>query len=296
MAPHNLYIAQTDEMISVSEAPISESAKNYFATLKAVALLKHVSDFEDMSTGSLKLVFLQREKFEIPIYFDALNLNCLTEVDGWLSMLSDDAHKEQRKVIFRTVVLDALKQIDIRLRFIKFLELFSELYQRFQDNYQLYVSEFSFEKILGDVTEKKLDYILKFNKAFSDIQNQLLAIPVAVVLVGGQLEHHDHLMVKNVVIFLGIFVFSLLMSMLIRNQVDVLNSIAHEISLQREELAQNHSAIAAKFAETYKELKIREDRQRTLIRIVDGLVALALGGTTWLFLWYSGTLSLLGIV
>ncbi|MDR7375473.1 hypothetical protein J2X19_000131 [Rhodoferax ferrireducens] len=43
---------------------------------------------------------------------------------------------------------------------------------------------------------------MKLNKTLSEIQNQLLAMPVALVLVGGQMAPDTGLSIKNLVIWL----------------------------------------------------------------------------------------------
>lgn len=289
-APSELYLADSDEICNVTSLPTQDITKNYFQTLRAVALLKKVADYEDTSTGNLKLVFLYREKLEIPVLYDVSKLRSLKKVDECLTILSDDIHREQRRTIFRTVLLESLRPLDTVDKFEKFLNTFDDLFERFNDNYQLYVAEFSFEKVLAEIAEKKLEYILKLNKTFSDIQNQLLAVPVAVVLVGSQMEVASQITVKNSIIFLGVLAFSIFMTLLIRNQFHSLKAIALEIEEQRNRIESKHMMGQQKLLEAYVELNGRERNQQRLIRTVDAVVALALLGTTGLFLWNSGLL------
>lgn len=290
-APNVFYLSDSDEICTAEEQPVSEQANYYLQTLKAVSLLKLVADYGDSSTGVLKLVFLQREKLEVPIVYTASALRPLEKLDEWLSLLSDDIHREQRRTIFRTVLLDELRSIDANERFVKFIASFENLFSRFQDNYQLYVAEFSFEKVVAEVTEKKLDYVLKLNKTFSDIQNQLLAIPVAVILAGGQMEQMGRVTVKNSIVYIGVVVFAFLMALLVRNQLDNVSAIGREIRDYQARLKNKRTEVAVRIGNSFEELGGRERRQRLLIRIVDSLVALALLGTTCLFFWYSGFLS-----
>ena len=163
-APGAVYLADSDEIFTSEQAPISKLATCYLQALKAVSLLKLLADYGDASTGVLKLVFLQREKLEVPIIYTASSLKILEKLDDWLALLSDDIHREQRKTIFRTVLFEEIRGTEANLRFAKFLASFESLFFRFQDNYQLYVAEFSFEKVVAEVTERKLDYVHKLNK------------------------------------------------------------------------------------------------------------------------------------
>lgn len=287
-APAEIYLANTNEVCAPSSEPNSQLTKAYFQVLKAVSLLRKTADYEDSSTGTLKLVFLQREKLEVSVLYDVKDIRPLEKVDEWLALLSGDIHGEQRRIIFRTVFLEAMKGVDPVDRFARYLVIFDELFERFRDNYELYVAEFSFEKVLREITEKKLDYVLKLNKTFSDIQNQLLAIPLAVVLVGGQMEPVGTLGVKNFVVFFGVLVFSILMSLLLRNQRDSVAAISAEIEDLKSQFKNKSSARANRFEEAYVDLKRRERRQRFLIWAVEFLVTVALAGTTVIFFQYSG--------
>lgn len=290
-APGAVYLADCDDLFTSEQAPVSQQASLYIQVLKSISLLRLVADYGDASTGVLKLVFLQRAKLEVPVVYTASSLRRFEKLDEWLAILSDDIHREQRKTIFRTVLFEELLGVEANLRFTKFLASFQALFSRFQDNYQLYVAEFSFEKVLTEVTEKKLDYVLKLNKTFSEVQNQLLAIPAAVILAGGQMELAGQITVKNSLVMLGVLVFSLLMSLLVRNQLDSVSAIRGEIQDQKQRIKDKRSAITARITDSYSDLDKRERRQRWLIRIIDILVALALLGTTILFFWYSGFLS-----
>jgi hypothetical protein len=167
------------------------------------------------------------------------------------------------------------------------LERFPEFIKRVKDNYELYIAEFSFEKILEDIEAHKLDYTIKLNKVFSDIQSQLLAIPAALILVGSQLVNEGALSWKNVLIIVGVFIYSVLMNLLIRNQRNSLLAIGSEIRKQEEYLLKRHVALKGGFDQAFSALNSRFAQQQRLIWIVDFLVALMLGCSVFLFIWYS---------
>jgi hypothetical protein len=287
-APANFYFADEDDLCSSEGVPTNKRTTNYFAVLRAISMLRLAADYEDKSTGGLRLVFLQREKIEVPVSLKAEDIRALSNVDRWLAMMSEDLHKEQRKSIFRTVLADALKGVDASERLRRYIAQFDELYQRFVDNYELYVAEFSFEKIVQDTIDKKFDYIVKITKSFTDIQNQILAIPVAVVLAGSQMEKTSSVSLKNVIVLAGVYVFAVLMAMLVRNQLASLSALGDEIGAQKAVLQKKTKFWPAELTKMYADLASRQSRQRRLLWFIDGLVALSVAVSTVLFLYFSG--------
>ncbi|MFM0192388.1 hypothetical protein PQQ65_04800 [Paraburkholderia strydomiana] len=287
-APANFYLADEDDLCSNDGVPAKERTASYFAVLRAISILRRAADYEDKSTGGLRLVFLQREKIEVPVSLKAEDIRALSKVDSWLSLMSEDLHREQRKSIFRTVLSDALKGVDAADRLRRYLAQFDELYQRFVDNYELYVAEFSFDKIVQDTIDKKFDYVVKITKSFTDIQNQILAIPVAVVLAGSQMEQTTSISLKNVIVLAGVYVFAVLMALLVRNQLASLSALGDEIDAQKAVLQRKTKFWPTELTKMYGDLASRRKRQRRLLLFIDGLVAVSVAVSTVLFLYLSG--------
>ncbi|EPY2903530.1 hypothetical protein ACXDBG_002151 [Cronobacter sakazakii] len=55
-----------------------------------------------------------------------------------------------------------------------------QLSESFQKGYKVFVSGFSYEKILDQLRVAKIEEMGKIHKVFSDIQNQILGIPEVV--------------------------------------------------------------------------------------------------------------------
>ncbi|HGY8153981.1 TPA: hypothetical protein ACNTEA_005073, partial [Escherichia coli] len=63
-----------------------------------------------------------------------------------------------------------------------------QLYESYQKGYKVFVSGFSYEKILDQLRVAKIEEMGKIHKVFSDIQNQILGIPVATIIVATQMK------------------------------------------------------------------------------------------------------------
>ncbi|MGV0129540.1 hypothetical protein [Burkholderia gladioli] len=289
-SPAILYLVSSDEICSATEPPKNETTQNYLAALCAVQVMQRAADYEDKSTGTIKFVYLQREKVEVPIVLRESDLRPIRNAEKWLKLLSEELHKDQRKAIFRTTLTEAVKSIESPKRLGTFISMFDDLYQKFLDSYDLYVADFSVDKIIQDAIDKKFDYILKISKTFSDIQNQILAIPVAVIIAGGQMQHAYGVTLKNSIILTGIYIFAALMALLVRNQLSTLSSLSEEIAAQKSLLTQRAKVWPNALTNMYSELERRETRYKHLLWGIDLLVACSVAASTMLFVYFSGAL------
>lgn len=291
-APENLYLAAGDELVSAQSPATDQRTLAYLAVLKLVALVQAAADHHYDDFGVLKLVFLQKEKLEVAIKFSADDLDGVKPVvvDELERDITQPIHQDARRTILRSVLTEELRSVVAADRFAELVRRLSDFHRRFQENYEIYVAEFSFEKILADVQKNKLEYTAKLNKNFSDIQNQLLAIPVAVVLVGGQMKAEQGLSITNAVILAGAFIFAILMDFLIRNQRHTLAAIEEEVEALRREVEAKQATLYERVKGHYAALQRRGRTQRVLLRTIDAMVALSLGGTCLLFAWYAGWL------
>jgi len=286
--PESFYLVDKDELYPDSEELPSDLVQGYLHTIRLIHLLRTVADHEDVSTGKMRLVLLLKEKIEIIVGYERNALRIMPELVELESLLGEQMHQEQRRTIFKKLLLEELKQIDVADRFRKIIERLPELFRRFIDNYQLYVSEFSFDKVFRDVSDKRLECILKLNKNFSEMQNQLLAVPIATLLACSQMGPSNGNIRNGLVLFVTV-IFSCFMSMLLRNQRASLDAIKQEIDHQKDSLKREHAALNSKFDEIYSDIDRRYEKHKCLLHLVDLAVAITLVLLpAILFVWYSG--------
>lgn len=287
VAPEVYYVAE-DDFLSTEKKETVKS-RRYSSVLSLLKVLREVADYCDESLSGLKFVYLNKTKLELPITYTAADLRDVPKVKELEDDIFDAAykHKEQRKVIIKLILDELLKDTSEDARFTKLLSDFVLFKQRYKDSYDLYIAEFSFEKVLEEVKAHKLDYTIKLNKVFADIQNQLLAIPAALILIGSKLAPKGFVEWQNSLTMLGCVIFVALMDLLVRNQYNTLAAIFDEINKQTEVLISKHAALLPKFKDPYEELEKRHAHQRWLIRIVDGLVATMFLCCVAIYYWYS---------
>lgn len=288
--PSKFYLADSDSLYSGDAVALPAEVQHYLAAARLYSVLFSVADHHGGVGEEKTLVFLHHEKIEITPDYKVADLHELPHLGGFeADFISSETHREQKRTILKTVLLELFTGRK-RLPFSELLGRFDEFVDKVRASYQLYVAEFSFQKVKAEVEKEKLDAMVKLNKVFSDVQGQLLAVPVALVLVGGQMKEEGVWASKNLLIWLGALVFSILMDLLIRNQRHTLKAVKHEIDQQRQQIESKYRSIAERFKGIYGEIEGRHTHQKRLIWVVDALVALSLGITTILLLRFSGAM------
>jgi hypothetical protein len=234
------------------------------------------------------LIFLNKTKVEITSEYGKDDLQDLAGLQDFEKDFSlSDTHKEQKQTIIKTALLELFEGKN-RLKFSELLAKFSEFIEKVRANYELYVAEFSFQKVKAEVEKEKLEAIVKLNKVFSDIQSQLLAVPAALILIGGQMQNKGYWEFKNIVIWFGALVFVVFMDLLVRNQYHTLDAVNSEIQQQRKQIETKYYAVAERFKDIYDDINARYEHQKLVIRAVDALVGFSFLMATGMLLWFSG--------
>jgi hypothetical protein len=284
--PKSYFVLETDYYSK--EASLDLCAERYSQVVDLIQLLEAIADVSQSSASRLALIFMIKEKFELIVEYGAEDLCDLPELSELRNeFIVDDAHTEQRKSILKSALIEILKNVPSEQRFKHLLTVFDELKRRARDNYQLYVAGFSFEKVREEVQENRLEYTLKLNKVFAEIQNQLLAVPAALLLVGSQMDEKAGDSLKNWALWFGALIFTGFMNMLLRNQRHSLKAIDDEISELKDKLSVEHAALASKLMPMYDELDKRYKQQKNALFLVEVLISGVLFFCTFLFGRYS---------
>ncbi len=285
--PADFYVEELDYRHSRDRAAPPEILNFYLQATQLFRALAEAADDERRVGSVVTLVFLGQQKLEVNAEYAVADLQDLPALGEFKrEYIASQTHKQQKSTIMRAALLGMFSG-KARVTFSELLAHFPELVEHVESSYQLYVSEFSFQKVKAEVEKEKLEFTAKLNKVFSDIQNQLLAVPAALILVGGQMESSEVWGVKNLLVWFGAMVFAVLMNLLIRNQRHTLNAVKLEIDQQWQLIEGKHRQVAAQFKKGYERLDERYKHQEVLLGTVSSLVAIALGFATVLLLWYS---------
>lgn len=285
--PNDFYIEELEYRHSIDFVAPPQEISDYLHITRLFALLMKVADDERKVGSVVTLVFLNQKKLEITADYQQTDLGRLPSLDIFeQDYIDSTTHQQQKRIILRSTLFEMFSN-NRKVNLADLIKRFTEFVEHVESSYQLYVSEFSFQKIKAEIEREKLEFTAKLNKVFSDIQNQLLAVPAALILVGGQMEAGQGWNIKNMLVWFGAIVFSILMNLLIRNQHHTLNAVKLEIDQQWQLIQGKHRQVAQQFQTNYTQLYARYKHQRILLGTVSALVAAALAFATSLLLWYS---------
>jgi len=134
------------------------------------------------------------------------------------------------------------------------------------------------EKLRSEVDSKNVEDMLRLNKTLAEIQNQLLALPAALLIAGASVKPDS--MAENLTIWLGITVFAWVMEKLLANQQHSVLVIRQEAKLRIDKVAAQPADISDRILPLFADLQTRLDRQRKTLQRV--------GCTVWI-VWFAVT-------
>lgn len=132
----------------------------------------------------------------------------------------------------------------------------------------MFASSFSYEKVRNEIENAKLEEQVKIHKVITDIQNQILGIPVATVIVATQFKTQklaDNDLIYqfwvNTGIFVGVFIFSVFLWYLINNQKSSLKGIEEEIKRK--------DGVLRKTSDVYERIKVENGGKEPFCDLID---------------------------
>ncbi|MEO1868686.1 hypothetical protein R1T44_06980 [Cobetia amphilecti] len=274
--PNNYYLASEQYWSGDSVAP--DSVAKYRQLIEFVGLLRDLGDYYDRD--SKVVVFHQGGGIKIPLLLDSIyDHGDVRGVEFYRDFIKDDVHGQQKVEILQTAIVELLRGVgkENRLRYL--IQNAPLIEQSSKDSYKLFCSNFSYSKIKGEVLELKLDFSKKIHDVFASIQNQVLSIPVATIVVATQMKpisENEYQSFINFGILFGCYVFFCLIVVLLHNQWCSLKVIQGEVDRQVEKIMSEHAAVATIFEQDYNFLKKRVSKQKYVLIGVGCLVSLGL--------------------
>ncbi|TDS73433.1 hypothetical protein [Comamonas sp. JUb58] len=256
-------------------SPPPDKIQHYLSAAKLSSLISEVSDHAANTGNSQYFIKSHDAKLEILMEYSAEDIRNLPSLAAFEDDFIRSAHhQDQKRNIIRSTLLDLFKN-KRRITFGEFLPYFEEFVQNARSSYAMYTADFSYEKIRTEVEKQNLEDTVRLNKTVSEIQNQLLALPAALILAGAGIDEKS--IMKSVAIWVGITIFSWIMWKLINNQNHSVNAINKEISIRKERLGAQPEAVASRFSETFTDLECRVIEQTAVLNGIRWVV-----GVIWL--------------
>lgn len=261
--PQHYYLIIHD----VSSKDESNTHVNHYKKISSFLnlLIQHSELPEHSNKGVNDIVFLHKNRLDIsPSYCES---DLEFELDGFSilnSLLSSDEHKEQKSRMFKEALNNILVNIDRKNRLRYLLQNFASFSASFADNYNLFVSDFSFDKVREEYEEEKRKYISSLNESFSSVQTQMLGVPISLAVASFKFEPFTDtkLIISNIIIMMAIGLYCFFTYALIDNQHNTLDALRDEYKSHFGRLESQYNQQYEKIKDAHIQLNNRYDKQK----------------------------------
>lgn len=267
------------DKFSKTDHVVPDLVERYRNLLKFIELLKQAAAYLDEDTR--ELIFIHDGKYELPIRFATVDLLQMKSalISRLLDSFGNDTHRDQKLAILAKSVQTLCNSAKPKERFGLLLEHLSELNKSFAEGYRLFVADFSYDKIVNQLEVAKLEEIGKIHKTFSDIQNQILGIPVATIIVATQMKSASSIGYEfwvNTAVLVGCWVFAILSIFVLVNQLHTLNAIGDEIARKKNQMLSDYKSVADLITKSFPFLETRLSAQRWAFYVVGSILIIGL--------------------
>jgi hypothetical protein len=273
---NNYYIYDLSFFSKDEDAPVE--VLNYRKLLSFVELVGGAAHYLDHKKE--EAVFFDAGKYVIPINYSVSDVLALDaqELGDLINFCQSEPHASQKKSIFRETLVRISADFPVDSRFKYLINNIPVLLEALMLGYDSFASSFTYEKVRDELESLKLDMTIKIHKAISDIQGQILGIPVATVLAVSQMKETkllDSQFVYNTALMLGVIIFSILMVGFIWNQKLTLDSIEEEVVRLKTKYKERMSDARPVFRNIFKSLCDRLVLQYLAVYLVLALLFVA---------------------
>lgn len=244
--------------------------KKYKSIISFLDLLKSCAAYFDKT--SCELIFLNSSILKIHVIYSENDINQVSEklIDDIKSYFLDEIHLEQKKEILSISIYSLCDKIEGNPTFSHLLKDIDKLKLEYEKGYKVFTSGFSYRKIVDELRSKKIEAIGKIHKTFSDIQNQILAIPIATLIAATQMKRAEdyYQILINILILFGCCVFVTLVWVTLINQKHTLKLMKEEIDSQINDIKNKYNIFEDDIKTNLESIGNRINRQNGLFTFI----------------------------
>ncbi|AZD84958.1 hypothetical protein C4K14_2124 [Pseudomonas chlororaphis subsp. aureofaciens] len=249
-----------DEQFSSTDQTIPVAVSKYRQVLRLIHLLAESAHYLDPAKE--EMIFYKDGRFVVPIIYGEKEINKLnfSIFEGLERFVLDPYHKEQKIKMLGENLIEMLTLIPSKERFSYLISNLDDLYKRLQAGYNLFASDYTYEKAVTEVHAFKVDTVTKIHKAITDIQAQVLGLPIATFIALSQLKKTVSLNAQfaaNTAIFFGVLIFCFLLIGFLINQRSTLKTIDDEVSRQKKVFEKRFEDKKIAYLEEFKSIEKR---------------------------------------
>lgn len=232
----------------------------------AVRLLSVLNNLADVRNGGLLFVSSHDAQLTVLPEFGPEDLRPLTSFPRFTAeFANEESHADQKRSIIRTVLIEQFRpRRSVTLADV--LAKFEDIATDARHSLAMYMAEFSVAKVKGEVERQNLDDTLSLNKTLADIQNQLLALPAAILLAGATIKTGEDL--RNYAVLIGVVVFTIFVLALVSNQRHSINAIDAQIARRKAKVKNMPVDSSASVLPLFDALEDRVTKQKRTLAFI----------------------------
>jgi|GEM_PF-669937 len=253
-APPSFYVLDLQYLHpSVAESNFIDA---YFAIIGLINCMSSLALFQSEENG--KTLYLMQDKSAVafPVSYDKNLIEThhpiLDKINTFVSDIN--GHSERKKIYTKELIDFVNEEKDENQRFSYLYKHFDEFYQKCEAAYAFFLSDFSYSKLKLELESAILDYSKNIRAIINDSQTKLIAIPAAFIVASSQLNLEDALALKNLLIVISSFVFSILIEIFIKNQESSLKIFLDNINSYKTTFRLKNEGVAAKEMKTLQSI------------------------------------------
>lgn len=256
----------------------------YKSVISFWKLLGDLADHKDKR----RLFLLSSDKLEIECSYQVSDLRELPKLEALIADFSPSAaSREEKKTLFKRALFEALRKVETQKRFSNLLAHFEAVYDRYWQNFRLFLEGISYESIFESYVTKHSKLITEINSVLGGIQTAIIGLPIASFVLLEKMEVANEHTFKNILLLLGCIVFVAFLFVLSFSQGRTLESTKELAEELNEEVKKKHPELAEKLKKSMGRLKCHQSRITKLLWIIRGLLTLLAVASIGTYLYVS---------
>ena len=255
-----IYDQQYDSSAEKSNAFLN----SYSSVVKLVLSIKEIAKHSYDEAGVCNCIIFREDKsLFLPLDYNVGDIKSITtdstETINQISSAIGTTDLNQ-KLLFVNELINYLSPYEEKLRFGHLISHASDFLSKAQSAYQYYIRNFSHNKLKADLDNAAIDYSRKIQSVINDAQSKLVAIPAAFILTATNIDFKHILIPKNIILYLSLYVFTILLDIFLRNQFSSLAMIKNNIQVYKESFTNNSHIVINAFSLVDKEATKQNNR------------------------------------
>jgi hypothetical protein len=271
----DFYIFDLDYHHSLSEK--NKKITNFLKIQSIISFLKKLSTYEKETKGLLELFFNKPDKIcSIIIDYNEDNIADLSLIKSITDLnlhVFETSDKETRIKLFTNEMMNLLSSKDFQFRTV--LKNWDLINGSYRNSFQIYLSEFSFEKIKTSSQEYFHELTDRIYSTINKFSAYILAIPVAYILILRFFDFDGENFAKDsFLVVIGLLYFIVIWFVLLNNLSKAFETIENDISkfIKRIRNEENLTEITDSLENQKTKLIPNQKRKIMLVRIVSIII------------------------